>query len=48
MMLATVSLADPGFSRFSGYVIPTEPRPVIPWFLWIFYDNALLVFLMLG
>ncbi|MHB1858095.1 MAG: hypothetical protein ACYCPM_11745, partial [Acidobacteriaceae bacterium] len=48
MILATVSLADPGFARFSAYVIPTEPHSVIPWFLWMFYGNALLVLLMLA
>lgn len=48
MILATVSLADPGFSRFSSYLIPTEPHSVIPWFLCVFYGNALLVLLMLA
>jgi hypothetical protein len=45
MILATVSLADPGFSRFSGWLIP-EPHAVISWFLWVFYGNALLVLVM--
>lgn len=45
MILATVSLADPGFSRFSGWLLP-EPLDVVPWFLGVFYGNALLIALM--
>ncbi|HUV69624.1 MAG TPA: hypothetical protein VMW15_08175 [Terracidiphilus sp.] len=48
MILATVSLADPGFARFSGYFIPNEPQSVIPWFIWMYYGNVLLIVLMLG
>lgn len=49
MMLAAVALAaDPGFSRFSSYVMPVEPASVLPWFFWTFYGNALLIFLMLA
>lgn len=46
MILATISLADPGFSRFSGYLIPTEPPSVVPWFFYVFYGNFLLIVLM--
>lgn len=46
MILATVSLADPGFSRFDGYFLPNEPRSVIVWFFYVFYGNVLLVVLM--
>jgi hypothetical protein len=46
MILATISLADPGFSRFSGYLIPTEPPSVVPWFFYVFYGNVLLIVLM--
>lgn len=46
MILATVSLADPGFSRFSGWLWPQEPASLIAWFLWVFYGNVLLVALM--
>lgn len=46
MILSTVALADPGFSRFSGFYIPTEPQSVLPWFVWMFYGNVLLVVLM--
>jgi hypothetical protein len=46
MLLATISLADPGFSRFSSYILPTEPHSVFPWFFWVFYGNALLIVLM--
>jgi hypothetical protein len=28
MILSTVSLADPGFARFSGFLIPVEPHSV--------------------
>ncbi|MDE3187634.1 MAG: hypothetical protein KGM96_08955 [Acidobacteriota bacterium] len=48
MILATVSLADPGFSRFTGWVWPAEPTSMVVWFLWSFYGNVLLVALMLG
>jgi hypothetical protein len=46
MILATVSLADPGFARFSEYLIPAEPPSVVPWFIWTFYGNVLLIVLM--
>ena len=46
MILATVSLADPGFSRFDSYFLPNEPQSVIVWFFWVFYGNVLLVALM--
>ncbi len=46
MILATVSLADPGFGRFSGYLIPAEPQSVVPWFFYTFYGNLLLIVLM--
>jgi hypothetical protein len=45
MLLATISLADPGFSRFSGWLM-AEPPSAISWFLYIFYGNALLILLM--
>ena len=48
MILATVSLADPGFSRFSSWLQPTEPASVIPWFFYSFYGNVLLIVLMTG
>ncbi|WP_263357363.1 hypothetical protein [Acidicapsa ligni] len=47
MILATVSLADPGFSRISGYFLP-EPTHVIPWFAEVFYGNVLLIVLMVA
>jgi hypothetical protein len=46
MLLATISLADPGFSRFSTWLLPTAPNSVLLWFLWSFYGNALLIVLM--
>ncbi len=46
MMLSLIAMADPGFSRFSGYVIPNEPKTVLPWFVWTFYGNVLLIALM--
>jgi hypothetical protein len=45
MILATVSLADPGFSRFTGWLI-AEPHSVVSWFLWVFYGNALMILIM--
>ena len=46
MILATVSLADPGFARFSGWLWPNEPPSVAVWFFYTFYGNVLLVVLM--
>ena len=48
MILSTVSLADPGFSRFSGFLWPTEPHSVLVWFIYTFYGNVLLIALMAG
>lgn len=45
MILATISLADPGFARFSGWLLP-EPASVVPWFFSVFYGNMLLVAFM--
>ena len=46
MILSTVSLADPGFSRFDSVFFPNGPTSVLPWFLWVFYGNVLLIVLM--
>ncbi len=46
MMLSLIAMADPGFSRFSDYAFPNEPKSVIPWFVWMFYGNVLLVAFM--
>jgi hypothetical protein len=48
MILSTVSLADPGFARFSGYLWPAQPHSVLMWFLSTFYGNVLLIVLMLA
>lgn len=48
MILATVALADPGFSRVSGTLWPVEPAHVLPWFFYTFYGNVLLIALMTG
>ena len=48
MILATVSLADPGFSRFSGFLWPAEPHSLVLWFFYAFYGNVLLIALMTG
>jgi len=47
MILSTVALADPGFSRFTGYYLP-EPTSVLPWFIYTFYGNLLIIVLMLA
>jgi len=47
MILATVALADPGYSRFSGWLM-AEPASAIPWFLYVFYGNALIIVLMVA
>ena len=46
MMLSTVSLADPGFNRFIGWIDPHEPTTAFVWFIWVFYGNILLIALM--
>jgi hypothetical protein len=48
MILSTVALADPGFSRLLGHYFPTEPTSVLPWFIYTFYGDLLLIALMLG
>lgn len=45
MILSTVALADPGYSRFSGWLLP-EPTSVVPWFVWSFYGNVVIVLAM--
>ena len=45
MILSTVSLADPGFSRFFSFFMP-EPHSAILWFFSVFYGNILLIVLM--
>ena len=45
MILATISLADPGFGRFTGWLLP-EPQSAIPAFFYMFYGNALMILLM--
>jgi hypothetical protein len=45
MILSTVALADPGYSRFSEWLMP-EPTSVFAWFLWVFYGNVILVVAM--
>lgn len=47
MILATISLADPGFSRVSGTFLP-EPHSLILWFIYTFYGDLLLIVLMAG
>jgi hypothetical protein len=48
MILATISLADPGFSRFASYLWPEEPHSMLLWFFYTFYGNVLLIALMAG
>jgi hypothetical protein len=46
MILTTVAICGPGFSRFSGYLLPHEPHSVAVWFFWSFYGNVLIITLM--
>ncbi|UWZ84742.1 hypothetical protein [Occallatibacter riparius] len=46
MILSSVSLADPGFARFSGWIWPQEPASIPVWFVYTFYGNVLLIALM--
>jgi hypothetical protein len=48
MILSTVSLADPGFSRFDFVFLPNGPTSIVGWFFWIFYGNFFLILLMLA
>jgi len=48
MILATVSLADPGFNRLLGYLIPAEPQSAFAGFFYVFYGNVLLIVFMLA
>jgi hypothetical protein len=45
MLLATIALADPGFARFSGWLV-AAPASAVPWFIYMFYGNALMILLM--
>lgn len=47
MMLAMVSLADPGFARATEYVFH-DPKTPFSWFVAIFYGNVSLVAAMFG
>jgi|GEM_PF-576721 len=46
MILSTVSIASPGFARFSNFLIPVAPHSATVWFFYIFYGNVLLIVLM--
>jgi hypothetical protein len=46
MILSSVALADPGFSRVSGLLWPQEPTSMLVWFAWMFYGNMVLIGLM--
>jgi hypothetical protein len=48
MILSSAALASPGFSRFLGYVYPTDPHTPFLFLLNVYYGNILLVVLMLG
>ena len=48
ILASMVAFADPGFSRFTGWLMPKEPGTAWPWFWWMFYGNVALVVLMLG
>jgi hypothetical protein len=45
MILSTVALADPGFSRFTAFLWP-EPISVFPMFIFTFYGNLILMVAM--
>jgi hypothetical protein len=47
MILSSVSLADPGFARLSGYLNLWGHTP-LTWFIGVFYGNVLLIALMLA
>ncbi len=46
MILATAAMADPGFSRFTGYLWPAEPHSPIVWYFYTYYGDLLLILLI--
>jgi hypothetical protein len=48
MILSTISLADPGFDRALGHLVPYHPHSAIVSFFCVFYGNVLLIALMAG
>lgn len=46
MILATVTLADPGFARARGYPLHYHPHSVIASFFCVFYGNVVIIALM--
>jgi hypothetical protein len=47
MMLAMLSLADPGFARITLNLLP-HPKTPLSWFVTVFYGNVLLLIAMWG
>lgn len=47
ILVSMVAIADPGFSRFTGWLMP-EPKALWPWFWYSFYGNVLLVVIVLA
>jgi hypothetical protein len=45
MMLAMISIADPGFARITKHVL-THPSTSLGWFVYVFYGNVLLLVAM--
>jgi hypothetical protein len=48
MILSTVALADPGFSRLLGHLLHHDPTSALSFFFLMFYGNLLLITLMLA
>jgi len=48
MILSSVALASPGFSRFLSYLYPADPHTPVAFLLNVYYGNILLIVLMLG
>ena len=46
MILSSVFLADPGFSRLYSYFWPDEPHSILFWYLSVFYGNIFIIALM--
>lgn len=47
MMLAMISIADPGFARITKHLL-THPGTPLAWFMHVFYGNVLLLVAMFG
>lgn len=46
MILATVAIVDPGYSRITGLLWPVEPHSIPVWYPYTYYGNLMIMLLM--